>query len=136
VATPDQDGRPVIGRAARRRLLGLLAAAALLALVFASSAPAHVVAARECGNVRVDRTLKPAPLGIFGAFGIKASGTGCAKARKVASAYIHDPGAIERKSARIRGYRCTFRANGVQQGRVTCTRHHASVGFLDLIPNG
>ena len=114
--------------------LALLVAVALL--VTASSAPAQVTAARDCGNVRVDRTLKPAPLGIFGAFGIKASGTGCAKARRVASGYIHDPGAIERNSVKIRGYRCTFRANGVQQGKVTCTRKSASVRFLDLIPNG
>lgn len=114
--------------------LALLVAVALL--VTASSAPAQATAARDCGNVRVDRTLKPAPLGIFGAFGIKASGTGCAKARRVASGYIHDPGAIELKNVKIRGYRCTFRANGVQQGKVTCTRKSASVRFLDLIPNG
>jgi hypothetical protein len=134
----------VIGRAARQRVsrvsfarmlrLALLVAVAML--VAASSAPAQVTAARECGNVRVDQTLKPAPLGIFGAFGIKASGTGCPKARRVASGYIHDPGAIEQKSVKIRGYRCRFRANGVQQGKVTCTRKGASVRFLDVIPNG
>lgn len=134
----------MIGRAARERiprvglarLLRVAPLVAVAALVAASSAPAQVTAARECGNVRVDRTLKPAPLGIFGAFGIKASGTGCAKARHVASGYIHDPGAIEQKSVKIRGYRCTFRANGVQQGKVTCTRRRASIRFLDLIPNG
>lgn len=134
----------MIGRAARQRIprvgfarmlrVPVLIAVALF--VAATSAHAQVTAARDCGNVRVDRTLKPAPLGIFGAFGIKASGTGCAKARRVASGYIHDPGAIEQKSVKIRGYRCTFRANGVQQGKVTCTRKHASVRFLDLIPNG
>jgi hypothetical protein len=117
-------------------MLRLAPLVAVAALVAASSAPAQVTAARECGNVRVDRTLKPDHLGIFGAFGIKAGGTGCAKARRVASGYIHDPGAIERKSATIRGYRCTFRANGVQQGKVTCARKGASIRFLDLIPNG
>jgi hypothetical protein len=135
----------VIGRAARQRIprvsvarmLRLAPLVAVVALVAASSVPAaQVTAARECGNVRVDRTLKPDHLGIFGAFGIKASGTGCTKARHVASGYIHDPGAIEKKSVKIRGYRCTFRPNGVQQGKVTCTRKGASIRFLDLIPNG
>jgi len=134
----------VIGRVARARIAGgsfarllrALPAVAILALIVASNAPAHVTAARDCGNVRVDRTLKRAPLGIFGAFGINASGTGCGKARRVASGFIHTPSAIDQKGTTIRGYRCRFRVIGPQTARVACSRHHARVRFLDLIPNG
>jgi hypothetical protein len=134
----------VIGRAARRRIsrvsvarmLRLALLAAVVMLVAASSAHAQVAAARTCGDVTVNRFLKDDPNGTFGAFGISAKGTGCAKARSVAHGFIHKPSAIERGSARIQGYRCTFRTTEVQQVQVTCKRHNARVRFRDEIPNG
>jgi hypothetical protein len=115
--------------------IALLAVAAALAAGTAS-APAHAAHPRACGSIRVDRFLHRDAHGIFGAFHITAKGTSCRTARSTASAYIHDPEAVEQNPAHVHGWRCTNRATAPQEVRVTCSRGAKRIRFRDEIPSG
>jgi hypothetical protein len=91
----------------------------------------------HCGDVRINLKLRPDPTGIFGAFGILASGgqSDCPAARDIASRYVRNP--TERARIVVHGWTCTQRPGGkAQETFVTCKRQRATVSFTDETPNG
>jgi hypothetical protein len=92
--------------------------------------------AKRCGDVRVDRFLRPARHGEFGAFDIDAYHSDCRTARRLASRYVHHPPADPRRS-QVAGWSCTEVNAGVnQEGYVACRRRASTVAFRDATPNG
>lgn len=90
----------------------------------------------HCGDVRVNRFLRPDPRGAFGAFGIVARGVRCPAARGLAGRYVHTPSAPEHKT-RLDGWICTPHPTAkAQQVRVSCTLRGATVTFEDELPSG
>lgn len=115
----------------------LLLTAALCGLLAALAGPAAARSPLRCGNVRVDQVLHTDPKGLFGAFRIRALGTPCPGAVRVASTYVHDPSAVEHHSTRVRGWSCSWRGAGVaQQVLVSCRRRAGRISFVDKIPSG
>jgi hypothetical protein len=118
------------------RLTVLVAAtAAALAIPAAAAATVH-----HCGDVRMNQADRPAAHGHFGAFGIKATGSACATARKVAGKFSQNPYAIGNKPAvtHVDGFACDWRDAMLvaQQVDVTCTHRTAKLTFTDRIPSG
>jgi hypothetical protein len=113
----------------------------VVAVVTALAAPAAAEATvHHCGDVRMNQSDRPAAHGQFGAFGIKATGTACATARKVAGKFSQDPYAIGDKPSvtRVHGFACDWRdaMRVAQQVEVTCTHQTAKITFADRIPSG
>jgi hypothetical protein len=130
----------IIPAAARDGLDVASAIVALFAVVpAAAGAPAHGAAAptKHCADVRVDRFLHIARHGAFGATGIRARGTTCVTARRVASRYVHDRGGPDSTQMVFVGWTCTFRSVPVaQEIAVTCRRGNGRVTFRDTLPSG
>jgi hypothetical protein len=91
---------------------------------------------RRCGNVRVDRMLRPDPQGQFGAFAIRARDTGCRRARRLASTYVRDPVSDPGARRRIGRWHCTARTIDDQVQRVRCRLGERRVSFRNLLPSG
>jgi hypothetical protein len=113
----------------------------VVAVVTALAAPAAAEATvHHCGDVRMNQSDRPAARGQFGAFGIKATGTACATARKVAGKFSQNPYAIGDKPSvtRVDGFACDWRdaMRVAQQVEVTCTHQTAKITFADRIPSG
>jgi hypothetical protein len=117
-------------------------AASLIMLAVGALAPGAALGAGtgHCGSVRLNRFYHPAAHGLFGAFGIHATGTGCSTAKKVAGKYASNPYAVGDKPTvkRVDGFACKWHtANDVsQQVDVRCTRAGAKVTFADRLPSG
>jgi hypothetical protein len=94
----------------------------------------------HCGDVRMNQSDRPAAHGQFGAFGIKATGSACATARKVAGKFSQNPYAIGNKPAvtHVDGFACNWRPTPdvAQQVNVTCKHAAAKITFADRIPSG
>jgi len=121
-----------------KRLVPLAIVALLAVVPAAGGAPTRTVAAnKHCGDVRVDRFLHSASHGLFGATGIRARGTTCATARRVASRYVHDRGGPDSTQMTFVGWTCTFRpVPAAQEIGVTCRRGSGRVTFRDTLPSG
>ncbi len=121
-----------------RYLTALVVVAALIAALATSAAAAATV--RHCGDVRMNQSDRPAAHGQFGAFGIKATGSACAAARKVAGKFSQNPYAIGNKPAvtRVDGFACNWRSTPrvAQQVDVTCKHEAKKITFADRIPSG
>jgi hypothetical protein len=91
---------------------------------------------RRCGNVRVDRMLRPDPRGQFGAFAIRARDTGCRRARRLASTYVRDAASDAGAPRRIGRWRCTARTIDNQMQRVRCRLGERVVSFRNVLPSG
>jgi hypothetical protein len=119
------------------RHLTALVAATVTALAAPAAAAATV---HRCGDVRMNQSDHPAAHGHFGAFGIKASGSTCATARKVAGKFSQNPYAIGDKPAvtHVDGFACNWRATPhvAQEVDVTCKHAAAKITFADRIPSG
>jgi hypothetical protein len=121
----------------RSALTSIVVLTSVLALfaVTGSAAARALNKPLHCGDVRVNRFLRPAPAGMFGAFGIVTRGAGCPAARDIARRYVHHP--TEQKTIYLAGWKCTIqRAIAAQRVRVTCTRDGKPVSFADEVPNG
>jgi hypothetical protein len=130
----------LIGRAGVGWVIRVISVAVILPLSIAVAIAPNVASAKSfhCGDVRVDRFLHFDRDGDFGAFAVTRTGTSCKVARRVASRYVHDPRAIERRK-RIEGWTCTHRTVDSQVVWVTCTRKPPSVArinFLNWLPSG
>src|ERR1700683_5697993 len=90
------------------RHLTALVAATVAAMAAPAAAPTTV---HHCGDVRMSQSDRPAAHGHFGAFGIKATGSACATARKVAGKFSQNPYAIGNKPAvtHVDGFACDWR---------------------------
>jgi hypothetical protein len=108
----------------------------LLLLALAVVPAAHAVGTQRCGNVRVDRTLRPDPEGNFGAFAIRARNTGCRRARRLASTYVRNPRSDPSAPRRIGRWRCTSRTIDNQVERVRCRLNERRVSFRNVLPSG
>jgi hypothetical protein len=86
--------------------------------------------------VRVDRDLRPAAGGDFGAYPIRTRRTGCTRARRLASRYVREPAADPTAPRRIGHWRCTSRTVDVQVVRVRCSLGNRRVTFRDHLPSG
>jgi hypothetical protein len=130
-------------RPVKLRLMLLLAVTvALTAVSVAVARPTgRRAAAAHCSSVRLNRFLRPSANGLFGAFSLTARGAGCSQARTIASAYVHDSGAVDspkHRTTRLSGWTCTWHDNDevAQQVSVTCTKSAARITFADRIPSG
>jgi hypothetical protein len=116
--------------------------ASLIALAVGALAPGAALGAqtRHCGNVQLNRFYHPAAHGLFGAFGINASGTTCTAAKKVAGKYASNPYAVGDKPSvkHVDGFACKWSTNDrvSQQVNVRCTRAGAKITFADRLPSG
>jgi hypothetical protein len=113
----------------------VVAVAAALAIPAAADATVH-----HCGDVRMNQADRPAAHGHFGAFAIKAAGSACATARKVAGKFSQNPYAVGDKPAvtHVDGFACNWRArlDVGQEVDVTCKHAAAKITFADRLPSG
>jgi hypothetical protein len=125
----------------RRLGVSLAAAIAAGALAAGSGAAAAKPALKHCATVHVTISLRPTAHSIFGAFSLTETGSSCATAKAVALAYMTNAKSVSsnHRTITVEGWACTWRPPKqpvAQQARVTCTRHHARIGFTFKIPNG
>jgi hypothetical protein len=120
-----------------RASLTVVLALAALALI-----PAAGVAAttHSCGTVdRTNPALKPDPKGLFGIFGIKATGVACSSAKVVAGSwYTHEVLLPDPKLRLVvKGWGCTATDGQVsQQVSVICEKASARIRFRWEVANG
>ncbi len=102
-----------------------------VALALPAGEPLH------CGDVRINQRLHRDQTGIFGAFGILASGgqSDCPAARDISKRYVQHP--TERTRIVLHGWTCTQRPGDLaQESFVTCKQRRKTVMLTDEIPNG
>jgi hypothetical protein len=114
--------------------------AGALALWLALAAASLAATPHKCGDVRMTRFYKAAVHGQFGAIAIKATGTTCATAKKVAGKFTRNPYSVGDKpvASHVDGFACRWKpAHDVaQQVNVSCTDSQAKLTFADTIPSG
>jgi len=115
----------------------VLASALALAAIAVPAAAAPEV--RHCGNVdRSDRFGRPSAHGAFGIFGVRAQGTGCRPARRLAHRWLGwaQKASNPSKPHAVGGYLCRSHAPAAQQLAVRCSSKTALVRFTWKIANG
>ena len=117
----------------RRTLtLALLAALTATALVALPSADAST--RKKCGSLRMNQSLKRDSHGLYGAFGILGTNTGCSTARSLADKWVHNKKAVKSHPWRYHGWACSNRATEYQQFAVICTKASSRVTFKAELP--